>query len=91
MLHANTPALGDEQVLDVELDRNTVFRQVPPSKQGLDPWNLDSESLPAPPKPAPVPPGEPPLPLVDERLWVLLSIFLQGISLSLNHLSRRFR
>lgn len=52
-LHANTPALGDEQVLDVELDRNTVFRHVPPPKQGLDPWILDSESQPAPVKPAP--------------------------------------
>jgi len=57
MLHANTPALGDEQVLDVELDRNTVFRQVPPSEQGLDPWNLDSESRLPPPKPEPAHPG----------------------------------
>ncbi|KAI9465012.1 hypothetical protein BJY52DRAFT_1184056 [Lactarius psammicola] len=53
MLHVNTPALGDEQVLDVELDRNTVFRQVPPSKQCLDPWNLGYESLPAPSEPGP--------------------------------------
>ena len=59
MLHASTPALGDEQVLDVELDRNTVFRKVPPSKQGLDPWNLDSESRLPPPKPEPAHPGEP--------------------------------
>ncbi|KAH9080267.1 hypothetical protein EDB83DRAFT_960416 [Lactarius deliciosus] len=57
MLHTNTPVLGDEQVLDVELDRNTVFRQIPPSKHGLDPWNLDSESLPASPKPVPALPG----------------------------------
>ena len=57
MLHANTPVLGDAQVLDVELDRNTRFRLVPPSKQGVDPWNLDSESLPAA-KPAPTIPGE---------------------------------
>ena len=58
MLHANTPALGDEQVLDVELDRNTLFRQVPPLTQGADPWNLDSESRPAPPKPVLALPGE---------------------------------
>ncbi|KAI9443449.1 hypothetical protein H4582DRAFT_1924809 [Lactarius indigo] len=59
MLHTNTPALGDEQVLDVELDRNTVFRQIPPSEHGLDPWNLDSESLPTSPKPVPALPSEP--------------------------------
>ena len=57
MLHANTPVLGDAQVLDVELDRNTRFRLVPPSKQSVDPWSLDSESLPAA-KPAPTIPGE---------------------------------
>jgi hypothetical protein len=91
MLHANTPALGDEQVLDVELDRNTEFCPVPAFKQGLDPWNLDSESRPAPPKPAPALPGEPLLPCVDERLSVPSYIFQQGISLSLDHLSRRFR
>ncbi|KAH9065190.1 hypothetical protein EDB87DRAFT_1679698 [Lactarius vividus] len=57
MLHTNTPALGDEQVLDVELDRNTVFRHLPPSKHGLDPWTSDSESLPASPKPVLALPG----------------------------------
>ena len=56
-LHVNTPTLGDEQVLDVELDRNTVFRHVPPSKQGLDPWNSDSEHQPALVNPAPTLPG----------------------------------
>ena len=81
MLHTNTPVLGDEQVLDVELDRNTVFRQVSPPNQGLDPWNLDSESRPPPPKPAPAlpSPGEPSRSsrLPDERLSVL-SFFFSG-------------
>jgi hypothetical protein len=74
-LHANTPALGDEQVLDVELDRNTVFRHVPPPKQGLDPWNLDSESQPAPVKPAPTLPSVFPNSAVPTRRTLICSLF----------------
>jgi hypothetical protein len=74
-LHANTPALGDEQVLDVELDRNTVFRHVPPPKQGLDPWILDSESQPAPVKPAPTLPSVFPNSAVPTRRTLICSLF----------------
>jgi hypothetical protein len=44
MLRSGAPVLGDEQVLDIELDRNTVFPPVANSTQGLDPWNLYNES-----------------------------------------------
>jgi hypothetical protein len=44
MLHAGTPVIGDEQVLDIEFDRNTVFRSAANSTQSLDPRNLYIES-----------------------------------------------
>ncbi|KAI9452441.1 hypothetical protein F5148DRAFT_502809 [Russula earlei] len=44
MLRAGVPALGDEQVLDIELDRHTVFRPVAEPTQGSDPWNLYCEA-----------------------------------------------
>lgn len=49
--------LGDEQVLDVELDRHTIFRPAVEPTQGTDPWNLDFESLRVKVDPAPVLPG----------------------------------
>ncbi len=60
MLHTSTPALGDEQVLDIELDRNTMFRQAPPSRQCSDPWEMEAEAelLRAPPIPVTATPGE---------------------------------
>ncbi|KAH8977976.1 hypothetical protein EDB86DRAFT_2996886 [Lactarius hatsudake] len=79
----NTPVLGDEQVLDVELDRNTVFRQIPPSKHGLDPWNLDSESLPASPKPVPA------LPVSLARYITLLRSLVPVFPLTLRDLKGR--
>jgi len=53
MLHAGTPVLGDEQVLDVELDRHTVFRPAVEPTQGTDPWDLHLESLRVKAEPAP--------------------------------------
>ena len=40
MIHAGPPVLGDEQVLDVELDRHTMFLPVNELTQGPDPWDL---------------------------------------------------
>lgn len=58
MLHAATPVLGDEQVLDVELDRHTVFRTVVDNPtHGPDPWALCHASSRVQPEPAVAPPG----------------------------------
>jgi hypothetical protein len=57
MLHGGMPVLGDEQVVDVELDRHTVFRAAVEPAQAPDPWNLHLESLRVKAEPAPAPPG----------------------------------
>jgi hypothetical protein len=58
MLHAATPVLGDEQVLDVELDRHTVFRTVVENPtQGPDPWALCHAPSRVQPEAAAAPPG----------------------------------
>jgi len=58
-LQVGTPVLGDEQVLDVELDRHTVF--IPTAKhthtQGSDHWNRDHGSTRVQTEPAPALPG----------------------------------
>ncbi|KAH9969895.1 hypothetical protein BC827DRAFT_1263053 [Russula dissimulans] len=56
MLHGGMPVLGDEQVVDVELDRHTVFRAAVEPAQAPDPWNLHLESLRVKAEPAPAPP-----------------------------------
>lgn len=38
MLRGGASVLGDEQVLDVELDRHTVLRPAANSTQALNPW-----------------------------------------------------
>jgi hypothetical protein len=57
MLHGGTPVLGDEQVLDIELDRNTVFRPVANYTQCLEPWSLNNESPRTQVEPEPAFPG----------------------------------
>ena len=58
MLHAGTPVLGDEQVLDVELDRHTMFRNVIDNPtQGPDTWALCHGSSRVQLEPAAAPPG----------------------------------
>ena len=57
MLHAGAPVLGDEQVLDVELDRHTMFLPVDEPTQGPDPWDLRHGSSRAQAEPAVAPPG----------------------------------
>jgi hypothetical protein len=58
MLHAGTSVLGDEQVLDVELDRHTVFRPVTERTLSPDPWDLHHGSPPrVQAEPAPALPG----------------------------------
>ncbi|KAH9984963.1 hypothetical protein BJV77DRAFT_1071691 [Russula vinacea] len=52
-LQAGSPVLGDEQVLDVELDRHTVFLPTFEHTQGSDPWNWDHGSPRIQPEPAP--------------------------------------
>jgi hypothetical protein len=55
-LQAGSPVLGDEQVLDVELDRHTVFLPTVQQTQGSDPWNWDNGSPRIHTEPAPAPP-----------------------------------
>jgi hypothetical protein len=57
MLHAGASVLGDEQVLDVELDRQTAFLPVDEPTQGPDPWDLRHGSSRAQAEPAAVLPG----------------------------------
>jgi hypothetical protein len=57
MLRAGVPVLGDEQVLDVELDRNTVFRPVANSIKRPDPLFLYNESRHNQVEPGPAIPG----------------------------------
>lgn len=57
MLHAGGAVLGDEQVLDIELDRNTVFLPVDKPTPGLDPWNFHHGSSRVQAEPAPALPG----------------------------------
>ena len=58
MLHAATPMLGDEQVLDVELDRHTMLRTVVDNPtQAPDTWALCHGSSRVQSEPAAAPPG----------------------------------
>ena len=57
MLQSGTPVLGDEQVLDVELDRQTVFLPVNEPTPGPDPWDLRQMSSRAQAEPAVILPG----------------------------------
>ncbi|KAI0250987.1 hypothetical protein BJV78DRAFT_517407 [Lactifluus subvellereus] len=57
MLRAGAPVLGDEQVLDVELDHNTVFRPVANSTKAPDPLFLYNESRHNQVEPGPAIPG----------------------------------
>ena len=40
-MHSSNPVLGEEQLLDVELDRNTDF--LPPHDEQLPSWRDDGE------------------------------------------------
>ena|SRR5260221_1736698 len=98
MLHAATPVLGDEQVLDVELDRHTMFRTVVDNPtQGPDPWPLCHGSSRVQPEPAAAPPGGSSdylswFKLIDAYLsFVSFFIFSQDMLFSLGHLFRSFR
>jgi len=57
MLHSGAPVFGDEQVLDVELDRNTVFRPVTKPTQDAEPWNSYYSSPRVQADPVPALPG----------------------------------
>jgi hypothetical protein len=56
-LQVGAPVLGDEQVLDVELDRHTVFLPTAKPTHGSDPWDLDDASTRFRAEPAPALPG----------------------------------
>ena len=56
-LQAGSPALGDEQVLDVELDRHTVFLPTTEHARGSDPWHWDHGSSRVQTDPEPALPG----------------------------------
>lgn len=56
-LQVGAPVLGDEQVLDVELDRHTVFLPTAKHTEGSDPWNWDHGSTRVHAEPAPALPG----------------------------------
>jgi hypothetical protein len=56
-LQVGAPVLGDEQVLDVELDRHTVFLPMAKHTHGSDPWDLDHTSIRVQAEPAPALPG----------------------------------
>jgi hypothetical protein len=95
MLHAGTPVIGDEQVLDIEFDRNTVFRSAANSAQCLDPWNLYIESPRTRIAPGPAFPRAHPSHVLGDRRFAYLScsyyfLFLQHMLFSLCHLFRSF-
>jgi hypothetical protein len=56
-LQVGAPVPGDEQVLDVELDRHTVFLPTAKDTHGSDPWDLDHASNRVQTEPAPALPG----------------------------------
>ena len=90
--------LGDEQVLDVELDRKTVFLPVDKPTPGLDPWNFYHGSSRVQAEPAPALPGA----FSSYPSWFnlivaylvlcfLVFLFSQDMLFSLNRLFRSFR
>lgn len=96
MLRAGAPVLGDEQVLDVELDRQTAFLPVDEPTHGPDPWDLRHGSSRAHAEPAAVLPGA----LLSYLSWFKLIVvylifffflFSQDMLFSLGHLFRSFR
>ena len=56
-LQAGAPILGDEKVLDVELDRHTVFLPTAEHTQGSDLWSWSHGSSRIQTEPAPALPG----------------------------------
>ncbi|KAI0264001.1 hypothetical protein BC834DRAFT_885036 [Gloeopeniophorella convolvens] len=77
-IHAGTPVLGDEQVLDVELDRNTVLLPATSATEAVDPWSLGADALPIRTKLEPAPTEDRPPAYV-----VLLEMLVPGFPLTL--------
>lgn len=96
MLHSGASVFGDEQVLDVELDRNTMFRPVTKPTQDAEPWNSYYSSPRVQADPVPALPGGSASHLLGfnwsslKRSFVRFS-FSQDMLFFFGHLFRSFR